>query len=117
MALTDAQKAQVRRYLGYPDVNRASYPDLEGALDALSAEGETFVGELLTSLASVQTKLASAWDRQKVHRAEEVTLAGHDEILALRAEGYRLARDLGVALDVKPRRNPFASGSGTHPLG
>lgn len=110
MALTDAQKAQVRRYLGFPDINRQSNSELEGAMTALSAEGESFVGDLLTGLAAVQTKLTASWDRQKVIKAEEVTLAGDGEIRALRMEGNRLAMDLGTTLDVEPRRMPFSSG-------
>ena len=105
MALTDAQKAQVRRFLGYPDVNRDSA--LDHAMDALSAEGESLVGDLLTSLATVQATLEAAWDRQKVLKAEEVTLAGDAEIRALRLEGGRLAADLAAVLDVPMRRDPF----------
>lgn len=110
MALTDAQKAAVRRYLGYPDVNRQSHHELEGALTSLSAEGETLVGGILTELATIQTTLQASWGRQKVTRAEEITLAGGDEIRALRAEGDRLVGDLGTILDVKPRRMPFTGG-------
>lgn len=117
MALTDAQKAQVRRYLGYPDVNRQSHHVLEGALTSLSTDGESLVSDLLTQLATIQTKLTSSHDRQKVLKAEEVTLAGDLEIRALRAEGARLVQDLGVTLDVPPRRHPFSSGSGTNVLG
>lgn len=113
MALTADQKAQVRRYLGYPDVNRGSYHNLEGALTAVSAEGETIVAAILVQLATCQTALEASWGRQKVSRAEEITLAGHDEVIALRAEGNRLAKDLGVLLDVEPRRTPFASSSGS----
>lgn len=116
MALTTTQKAQIRRYLGFPDVNRQSDQRLESAMDVLSAEGETFVGGLLTQLATVETMLTDSWGRQKVVRAEEVTLAGDGEIRALRAEGARLAADLAVALDVTPRRAPFTSSAGSAPL-
>jgi hypothetical protein len=113
MALTSTQKSQVRRYLGYPDVNRQWHSEIEGAMTSLSTEGETFVGALLTSLEAIQTKLSGSWDRQKVHVVEDITLAGHDEIEALRAEGNRLATDLGVVFGVPPRRLPFSSSSGT----
>jgi hypothetical protein len=113
MALTATQKAQIRRYLGYPDANRQDHYHLVGAMDALSAEGEVIVTALLTSLETIQTKLSQSWDRQKVHIVEDITLAGHDEIKALREEGNRLASDLGVALDTPPRRLPFSSGGGT----
>lgn len=111
MALTSTQKSSVRRYLGYPDVNRESHHALEGALDALSADGETVVGDSLARLDLVGATLQSSWGRQKVVKAEEVTLAGAGEIRALRAEGRRLAHGLAATLGVPVHRDVFNSGS------
>jgi len=113
MALTDTQKAAARKYLGYPDRYRETYYRLEANLDDLSAEGEVVVTGLLTSLASVDDKLESAWDRQKVTRAEEITLAGPGEIRALRAEGRRLTQRLAAALNVEVRCDAFGGTSGS----
>ena len=107
MALADAQKAKIRRYLGYPDVNRRSFPGMEGALQALSAEGQTEVEDLLAKLANVEAILVASQDRQKVVKAEDVTLAGREEIRALWAEGNRYAQTLAFILDVPLRRRPF----------
>lgn len=112
MALTDAQKAKVRRYLGFPDVNRLSFHTIEGAMTSLSTEGETEVVDCLTKLATVEGNLASAWDRQKVIKAEEVTLAADGEIRAHRAEGRRLVCTLAAILDVQPRWDVFGSPGG-----
>lgn len=112
MALTDAGAAAVRRYLGYPDINRESYLDLESALLALSAEGEAIVVDLLEQLAELDATLRSSWSRQKVKRAEEVELWGGDEIIALRQEGARLAAELAALLGVSILRNVFSSGAG-----
>jgi len=112
VALTDTQKSQIRLYLGYPDVNRMAHHSLEGAMDAISTEGEDRIGDLLTNLAAIDADLAGSWDRQKVKKAEEVTLAGFDEIGALRSEGRRLAQDLANLLDVPPRRLPFGTSGG-----
>lgn len=119
MALTDAQKTQVRRYLGFPDIYRASHQDLEGAWGALSSDGETFVGSLLTQLAAVQTALQDAWSRQKVSKAEEVTLTADGELRAMRMEGKRLALELGQVFGIAPKRDVFQAGggSGTFPTG
>lgn len=111
MSLTDAQKAATRRYLGYPDVNRESYREVEGALVALSADGVTIAVEILGRLATIQTDLASSWSRQKVVKAEEVTLAGAEEIRALRAEGRRLANELAALLGVTIVVDVFSGGS------
>ena len=107
MALTDAQKASVRRWLGYPDVNRQAHSGLEGALTALSSEGEAVVVAVLDHLATIDETLQSSWGRQKVLRAEDVTLAGGDEIVALRREGRRLVGQVAAALDVQPLRDVF----------
>lgn len=110
MALSDANKAKVRRYLGYPDVNRELYHALEGALVALSAEAVTEVEAILTQLATLETTLTGGWSYQHVKRAEEVTLAGMDGLAALRSEGTRLVRQLAAMLGVDIRSNPFGSG-------
>jgi hypothetical protein len=112
MALTSSQKAQVRRYLGYPDGYRYVYTELENAMTALSAEGETLVGTILTSLALIETKLAASWDRMKVTQVEDVHFAGSGEIGALRNEGRRLATDLASLLSVRMLRVPFSSSTG-----
>lgn len=120
MALSDANKAKIRRYLGYPDVSRSSFPDVEGAMSLLSTEGEAEVTTVLGSLATIDSTLTSSWSRQKVIKAEEVTLAGADEILALRAEGSRLVGMLASLLGVRVRANAFSSGgnrSGIMPRG
>ncbi len=109
MALTDAQKAKVRRYLGFPDVNRLSSYALEGALDALSAEGETEVIACLDSIAILDADLTSSWSRQMVDKAEEVTLRGFEEVQALRSEACRLVDTLAAILDVTPLRNVFGT--------
>jgi hypothetical protein len=110
MALTDDQKSKIRHYLGYPDVNRRQHTHLESAFDALSTEGETRIAEILVRLAALDTDLDGSWDRQKVSKAEEVTLAGFDEVRALRSEGTRICYQLGGVLDVPPRRSPFRAG-------
>ena len=111
MALSDAQKAKVRRYLGYPDVNRRLFHDVEGALTAISSEGQTEVEDLLAKIATVETTLVAAQGRQKVVKAEDVTLAGRGEIRALWSEGNRYAHTLAFILDVQLRRQPFGGGA------
>lgn len=111
MSLSTTQRAKVRRYLGFPDGNCELSSSLEGAMTSLSAEGEVEVVAVLTQLATIETSLESSWARQKVIRAEEVTLAGADEIMALRAEGNRLASTLASILGVEPRRQAFTSGA------
>lgn len=113
MALTDGQKAQIRLYLGYPDVNRSLRPDLEGAMLALSADAELLIEDLLTRLDTLQTALEGHWVYQAVVRAEEVTLSGMDGLVALRSEGKRLVNQISSILGVKPLTTPFDTGRTT----
>jgi len=111
MALTATQKSQIRLYLGYEDRSQgANYSLLEGVMDDLSAEAETQVGTLLTNLAAIETALAGSVSRQKVIKAEEVTLAGPQEVRTLWRMGNRLARNLATLLGVEVARIPFSSG-------
>jgi hypothetical protein len=110
VALTDASQAAVRRYLGYPDVNREAHAELEGALGALSVAGEELVESILAQLAAVETSLETAWAHQQVAQVEDVRFAGAGGIVSLRAEGRRLAEDLAAVFGLTPRRTPFAGG-------
>ena len=111
--LSDEQQAQVRLYLGYSDSSRGGGPsDLSSAMTGLSTAGEAVVVGLLTQLANLDAMLTGAWSRQKVVRAEEVTLAGEDELRALRNEGRRLVSRLAATLGVAVLANPFATHTG-----
>lgn len=110
MALTDGQKAQIRLYLGFSDVNRSLSPALEGAMLAVSSDAEDQITDILTRLDSLQTTLEGAWTFQSVIRAEEVTLSGFNGLVALRSEGKRLVNQLAIILGVKPINTPFDTG-------
>lgn len=111
MALTAAQKAEIRRYLGFSDINRvdSSFALLESAMSAVSAEGEALVVVLLGKLATIETELTNALGCLKASQVEDVRLRGPEQIRTLREEGRRLVGDLGVTLDTPPRRTPFSS--------
>jgi hypothetical protein len=66
VSLTAAQKATVKRHLGYHAVAQSLYPIVDGfytvdtILSALPAETETQVVEILTRLGNIETQLDSA---------------------------------------------------------
>ncbi|MEL6346885.1 MAG: hypothetical protein AAFV53_27480 [Myxococcota bacterium] len=109
MALSEVQKADCRRYLGYSDRDRGLYNALEGALTALSPESEVRVGTLLTRLNSLEDTLFGAVDRQKVVKAEDVILAGAAEVRTLWAMGNRMVSNLASILGVASRAPYFSS--------
>ena len=112
MALTDTQKAEVRRYLGYADQSQGYYSVLEGAMAVLSAGGEVQVTALLTDLAAIEAALRNPWTIQKVKRAEEVQLWVSDGLIALRQEGNRLVNQLANMFGVPVLSSAFSPGGG-----
>lgn len=71
--LSDAQKAQIRLYLGYPDYFRYKHTRLESVLDNLSPDAETLIGTALTTLVTIQTSLLAASTTQAgVKRVDEI---------------------------------------------
>lgn len=119
MALTDAQKASCRTYLGYSDIGQGgSATPLDNRLDSVSVSAEAQVTTILARLVTIEADLVLAWDRQKVLKAEEVTLAGEGEIRALKNEGRRFCRQLAIIFGVEPRSDAFGAGMATSgPLG
>lgn len=111
MALTDDQRASVRRYLGYPDRSPGFYSSLEGAMDILSVAGEAQVVSLLTKLASLETRIEAGWATQNIKRAEEVEFFGAEGKAAMLAEGNRLVRQLAALLGVEVLSSAFSSGA------
>ncbi len=114
MAFTPDEKAQIRRYLGWPDINRQYDLALEAAMDAVSTEGEGHVRTLLTELAGIETALKDG-HRPTLKITEvvgDVKLAGRAGLRAMWDEGNRLAYQIGDALNLIPQRLPFSRGSG-----
>lgn len=74
MAFTDAQKVQIRKYLGAPDVHRQANTRLESALDVIGSrsDSQTEVESILASLVLVEAKLVSSWATAGLARAEDV---------------------------------------------
>jgi len=116
VALTEAQKADCRLYLGYAR-GRDLHPGLEHRLDAgvLSAEEETRVGATLTLLGQIDAKLQSAaLDNLDLARAEDVTFLGPEQLAELRRHGRSLVGRLAILLEVDAARDYFdTSGAGS----
>lgn len=98
-------------YLGYSDQSSGYYSTLEGAILALSPAGEDEVITILEDFESIEEQLRGARRRQKVEVAEDVRMAGHNEIIALWKEGNRLANRLAAMLGVEVASYPFTSGA------
>lgn len=72
MALTDTQRAKVRRYLGYPDVGTELAHSLEGAMDNLTEAGEVEVEDILAKIATIDAQVDGNVAYAHLKRAEDV---------------------------------------------
>ena len=100
MALTDSQKAKIRMYLGYPATSRAGNGSfLERAMNGLNEAEESIVVDALAKLASADSGLEDALEKQGLSRVEDVEFSGDQQLRAYRQQGrmyvQRVARILG----------------------
>lgn len=115
MALTAQQQAQIRQYLGYPDLFRYKNTRLEGAINGnLSAEAEALIDGHLTTLAAIDTALTTGagFTTAGIKKADEVEFFGAmTTISALKNLGRTVAGRISTALGV-PIYADYFGGSG-----
>lgn len=113
MALDDAEKAKIRRWLGYPDPSvNVSDPQwaIEANMDEVSAAGETEIDSILTRLDAIWTQGGSILARAGLKRVEDIEFyGGGDANEALGLAGNELADMLANLLGVAVLHYPFAS--------
>jgi len=113
VALTETQKASVRRYLGFGR-GRDIHPELESRFVGwLSTEEETQISATLTQLDALMTKLQSAalenTDLKSADKGDAVFF-GPEQLCALRDHGRMLVQTLATIFEVEPRRDVFGMG-------
>jgi Lon protease-like protein len=107
VALTEAQRAASRLYLGYGR-GRDLHPALESRWDALSPEEEAQVVSALALLAQIDAKLmTAALNNLDLQRAEDVTFLGPEQLVALRGQGRSLIRRLEITFELNAARDYF----------
>jgi hypothetical protein len=113
LALTSAERAQVRTVLGYADT--PAYPNtwLEGTLSALSSDAEAQVRALLGELAAIDAQLTDCRaNRLKVSTVDGINLSGPGEMRALLREASRRAHTISLIVGIEKAGDPYKSGSG-----
>lgn len=114
MALTETQKASVRRYLGFGK-GRDIHPELESRFDGwLSAEEESLIATTLTRLDAAMTSLhTAATENLDLKSADkgDVVFLGPEQLRALREHGRMLVGTLETIFEVEPLRDVFGVGS------
>ena len=118
MALTEAQKTQVRSYLGWSARFHQFDSRLEQAMNAVDGTAsETLItdtlanGGILASLADIDTKLTAAHGRLKATKVGSIEL-NRSEVIQLRREGRRWVGRLASLLGVEVRNNAYGSAHG-----
>lgn len=116
MALTDEQKAGVRYYLGWPDVNRMADLRLEGAMGSVSTQAVTQIAALLVSLAAVDANFATVNSSSRAGIIEvdnggvKWSADGGSAARSVRAEGRMYVARLAAILQIQPMRDVYSAG-------
>ncbi len=102
MAFSDAQKAQIRRYLGFPDVFRYANTRLESAMDVVGGrpEVQSQVESDLAAITQIESDLLSALPSAGIKKVDEVEFFERGQQQALRQEGRRLCGRLSTTMGV-----------------
>jgi hypothetical protein len=119
MALTNTQKTLIRTYLGYSDMSRQGFLDLEGVMNNLAAEAETLVGTYLTQLAAVDagftTGSSSALAVAGLKSVDNGAVVWQDGAgavsAALSSQGRMLVGRLSTILGIPVIHDPYGGGS------
>ena len=113
MAFSEAEQTQIRRWLGFSDLNRQVDLRLEAAMVALIDSGEAFGRALLADLERIECLLRDAQGTLKVLEVDGVILAHDRGVIALRREGNRYVMQLSDLLNTRPKRMAFGSAGGS----
>jgi hypothetical protein len=114
MALSTAQKARIRYYLGYSDVSQGGSPNrLELAMQDITSDAQTIVVEILAAIATVETQLTTAGTRAGIVSVDNGGVVwssdGLSPLRALANEGRRQVGRLSSMFGVMPHGDVFGS--------
>lgn len=117
MALTTAQRSEIRDLLGWPARFHDNDSRLERAFDAIAElpEDEAIVIELLEKAQDIEVRITDALGRIKASAVGSITLNAA-EISQLRAEGRRAVNRIAAILYVPVKQNSFGGGAAGGPL-
>jgi len=110
MSFTNAEKVQIRTYMGWPAF-ATSETILEGAMDLVGADvdGAAYVRAILVRIASIETEIAGLHPIALADKVEESSL-NPDRYRDLRTAGRREVRALAICFRVTPIRDIFGIG-------
>jgi hypothetical protein len=112
MALSNADKSNLRYWLGYSARFYQTDSNLEQAMNAVGSD-DTVVGllqSLVTRCVAIDAKLVDAEGRQRYEAADQeaIVYRGYAELAALRSQGRMTVGRMAALLAVTPRHDAFA---------
>jgi hypothetical protein len=119
MAFTEAEKVQIRKWLGWSDRFLQVDSALERAMQAVGdrVDSATEVRAVLAEIQTIKAEIVSARRRLKAHAVGTILLTGEGEIDTLRGVGMTLSKQLATMFGVETRTNPWFPGSVHHRVG
>lgn len=118
MAFSAAQKVQLRKWLGYPALDRDTFSHVESTFDTIGADAatQTEVEAILAQLVTIDGQQTSATATAGMKRAEEIEwYDGQARMGGIASRGRVLVQRLATIFNVRDdpaRSDPF--GDGTH---
>lgn len=117
MAFSAAEKAKVRKWLGYSPLFRDQYPGIDQAIIAVQSvadggtladsETEDLIQGYLTELDQIETRLEELRDQMEASSVDEVKADSARAMLAVYKEGRRFVGHICDALGASPARDVF----------
>ncbi len=112
MSLSETQKVQVRKYLGYPSLYSNSFFILNTYLDDVTEEIQTEIESILAKIVTVETAILKALNTaglQTVGTGDPGYYEGA-KIVELRSIGRGYCAQLSQLLNLEIRNDPFGQG-------
>ena len=119
MAWSEADRATLRHYLGFPALFHQAEPRLENAIRSVQGEAdggtrpdnstEMQIRGWLAQLARVEAQLEEVWDEAEALKVDELGIDPARALALLRMEGRRVVGNLARALGTVPRHDVFSS--------
>jgi hypothetical protein len=119
MGWTEADRAQIRHYLGFSALFLQADPRLEQAIDSVRsrADGgtrpddstERQIRGWLGQLARIEERLAEVWEEAEALRVSDLNVDPYRAMALLRSEGRRVVGGIARALATRPLHDVFSA--------
>jgi len=119
MAWTEADRATIRHYLGFPALFLQADPRLESALQSVQSVAdhgtrpdnstELQIRGWLAQLVHVEARLEELWDEAEALKVDELGVDPMRAMALMRSEGRRVVGNIARALGTAPRHDVFSA--------